>query len=211
MRPTVAVIAKAPVAGRVKTRLCPPCTPAQAAALAEASLRDTLDAMAGLGAGVRRAILLDGVPGPWHDREAVVAQRGAGLDERLAAGFADLGGPLLIIGMDTPQLTTAVLAGALGALERHAAVLGPATDGGYWCIGLRDAAVAATVLPGVPMSVAHTLAAQRRRLSAAGVRWVEAAPLHDVDTAADAAHVAALAPASRFAGAWAAIDVERAA
>ena len=80
---TLAVIAKAPVAGRVKTRLCPPCTPQQAAALAEAALRDTLAAMAAVGetaAGrtVRRAIVLDGAPGAWHRDERIVAQRGDG-------------------------------------------------------------------------------------------------------------------------------------
>jgi glycosyltransferase A (GT-A) superfamily protein (DUF2064 family) len=47
VRPALVVIAKAPVAGRVKTRLTPPCTPAQAAELARAALRDTLDAAAG--------------------------------------------------------------------------------------------------------------------------------------------------------------------
>ena len=57
------VMAKAPVAGRVKTRLCPPCTPAEAAAIAEAALADTLDAVAACGAG-RRIVALDGEPGP---------------------------------------------------------------------------------------------------------------------------------------------------
>jgi rSAM/selenodomain-associated transferase 1 len=211
--PTVAVIAKTPVPGRVKTRLCPPCTPAQAAALAEAALRDTLSAMAAAGDCAERAIVLDGAPGPWAAGTRVVAQRGDGLDERLAAAFADLGRPLLIVGMDTPQVTEADLRAALTALTRHDAVLGPAADGGYWCIGLRDAADAARVLPGVPMSVAGTLAAQRRRLAAAGLRWAEVGELLDVDTIAEAAVVAALAPHTRFATAFAALDLagERAA
>ena len=65
---TLAVIAKAPVAGRVKTRLCPPCTPEEAAALAEAALRDTLAAMAAAApraAWRRRVVVLDGAPGAW--------------------------------------------------------------------------------------------------------------------------------------------------
>src|SRR3954453_21897046 len=93
---TLIVIAKAPVPGRVKTRLCPPCTPVQAAGLAEASLRDTLAAMDALDPAVGRAIVLDGAPGRWATGLTVVAQRGDGLDERLAAAFADLGGPLLV-------------------------------------------------------------------------------------------------------------------
>ena len=77
--------------GHVKTRLCPPCTPAQAAALAEAALRDTLAAAAGVADEL--AIVLDGSVGPWVPAGArVVAQRGDGLDERLANAFADLGG-----------------------------------------------------------------------------------------------------------------------
>ena len=62
--PHVLVMAKSPVPGRVKTRLCPPCTPAEAAALAEAALADTLEAVAACGAG-RRILALDGAPGPW--------------------------------------------------------------------------------------------------------------------------------------------------
>lgn len=202
---TLAVIAKAPVAGRVKTRLCPPCTPAQAAALAEAALRDTLAAMAAAaGPGVARAIVLDGVPGAWAGDEQVVAQRGGGLDERLANAFADLGGgPALIVGMDTPQLTGALLADALALLEDHDAVLGPAEDGGYWGIGLRRADP--RTLLGVPMSVDHTLTAQRARLADLGLRVADAPALVDVDTFADAAHVAALAPETAFARAFATV------
>jgi rSAM/selenodomain-associated transferase 1 len=207
---TLAVIAKAPVAGRVKTRLCPPCTPRQAAELAEAALRDTLAAMADAARladrAVARAIVLDGAPGTWVDGEQVVAQRGGGLDERLAAAFADLGGgPALIVGMDTPQLTGAVLARALTALDDHDAVLGPATDGGYWGIGLRRADARALV--GVPMSAEHTLAAQRVRLGKLGLTVADATTLVDVDTIEDAAVVAARAPGTAFARAFAGLAI----
>ena len=207
---TLAVIAKAPVAGRVKTRLCPPCTPRQAAELAEAALRDTLAAMADAARladrAVARAIVLDGAPGAWAGGEQVVAQRGGGLDERLAAAFADFGdGPALIVGMDTPQLTGALLAHALTALDDHDAVLGPATDGGYWGIGLRRADARALV--GVPMSVEHTLAAQRARLGELGLTVADAATLVDVDTIEDAALVAARAPGTAFARAFAGLAI----
>jgi rSAM/selenodomain-associated transferase 1 len=204
---TLAVIAKAPVAGRVKTRLCPPCTSQQAATLAEAALRDTLAAMAEVretasGHGVRRVIVLDGAPGPWHGDERIIAQRGNGLDERLAAAFDDLRGtPTLIVGMDTPQLTAALLRDALAALATHDAVLGPVADGGYWCIGLRRADPRA--LLGVPMSTGHTLAAQQDRLDALGLTVAKVGALVDVDTIDDAERVAALAPQTRFARAFA--------
>jgi rSAM/selenodomain-associated transferase 1 len=207
---TLAVIAKAPVAGRVKTRLCPPCTPNQAAELAEAALRDTLAAMADAARvtnrDVARVIVLDGAPGAWVDGEQVIAQRGGGLDERLAAAFANLGGgPALIVGMDTPQLTGAVLVHALAALDDHDAVLGPATDGGYWGIGLRRADARALV--GVPMSVDYTLAAQRARLAGLGLTVADAATLVDVDTIEDAAVVAARAPRTAFARAFAGLAI----
>src|SRR5205807_5507305 len=88
---TIIVLAKAPVPGRVKTRLCPPCDPAQAARLAEAALVDTLRAVAAP-RWDRRVLVLDGTPGPWlPGRFEVLPQRGDGLDERLAHAFTDVG------------------------------------------------------------------------------------------------------------------------
>lgn len=193
----LAVIAKAPVAGRSKTRLCPPCTPAQAAELAAAALADTLAAVAATPAD-RRVIVLDGAPGPWlPDGFEVIAQRGDGLAERLAAAFADIGTSALVVGMDTPQLTPRMLAHALRALAGSESVLGPAPDGGYWAIGLRRPDDA--VFAGVPMSDDRTCAAQRERLRALGLTLHELPALRDVDDIADARAVAAYAPQTRFA------------
>ena len=111
----LAVICKSPVPGRVKTRLTPPCTPAEAAALAEAALRDTFAAVRATHA-VRRIAVLDGAPGPWLGPGIEVVPQGpGGLDARLAAGFAAVGGPLFLVGMDTPQLTPALLTAGLRA------------------------------------------------------------------------------------------------
>lgn len=195
---TLAVIAKAPVAGRSKTRLCPPLTPAQAADVAAAALGDTLDAVRATPAS-RRVLVLEGeAPRALISGIEVIAQRGAGLDERLANAFTDLDAPTLIIGMDTPQVTPELLTHGLRLLAREPAVLGPASDGGYWAIGLR--APDPRALRGVPMSTAHTLDAQRRRLRDLGLACAELPELRDVDTFADAELVASLAPASRFAG-----------
>jgi rSAM/selenodomain-associated transferase 1 len=191
------VIAKAPRAGRVKTRLCPPCTPEQAAVLAEAALRDTLAAVAAAPAD-RYVLALDGPAGDWvPDGFELCAQRGDGLGERLAAAFADVGGPALLVGMDTPQLTPPVLGTGLAALGRADAVLGRSTDGGYWAIGLRRPD--ARVFAGVPMSSACTGAIQLARLRALGLHVRELGALTDVDTIADARAVAATAPRTRFA------------
>jgi rSAM/selenodomain-associated transferase 1 len=195
----LAVIAKAPRPGAVKTRLCPPCSASQAAALAEAALRDTLCAVVRTPAS-RHIVILDGEPGDWlPDDVDIVPQRGVGLGRRLAAAFADVGEPLLIIGMDTPQVDPATLAAGLAALDRHDAVLGPALDGGYWAIGLRTPESRA--LDGVPMSAPVTCTAQRQRLRSLGLSVAELPLLRDVDDIADVGPVAALAPGSRFAAA----------
>lgn len=206
MNAALIVIAKAPVPGRVKTRLCPPCTPQQAAALAEAALADTLAAVAATPVA-RRVCVLDGEPGPWlPDGIEMVAQRGDGLGERLAAAFDDVGGAAVLIGMDTPQVTPAQLGSSLAALRAPGAdaVLGLAPDGGYWAIGLR--APDPAVFDGVPMSTARTGAAQRARLLEAGRRVRLLPELRDVDTIADARIVAAAAPRGRFAAALREVD-----
>jgi len=193
------VMAKAPVAGRCKTRLCPPLDLAQAAALAEAALADTLQAVAWTPA-LRRVLVLDGVPGSWLPAGfELIAQRGTGLAERLRNAVRDVGGALLVVGMDTPQLTRALLAGALERLAEPAtdAVLGPAADGGYWAIGLANADPA--VFDGVAMSTDATGAAQRARLEDLRLRTATLETLRDVDTFEDATAVAALAPWTHFA------------
>lgn len=181
----------------MKTRLCPPLSPEQAARLAEAALADTLDAVARAPAP-RRVLVLDGAPGPWLPPGfEVIAQRGDGLAARLANATRDVGEPLVFLGMDTPQLTRALLCGALERLRGAGAILGPTTDGGYWTIGLADPDPRA--FDGVPMSTAGTAAAQRARLAELGMEVAELSPLRDVDSWEDAVAVAALAPWTRFA------------
>jgi glycosyltransferase A (GT-A) superfamily protein (DUF2064 family) len=197
------VIAKEPLPGLVKTRLTPPFTPAEAAQLAEAALRDTLRTVLSLPAR-RRVLVLDGRPGPWLPAGVdVVAQSSGGLDERLAAAFAGCTGPALLIGMDTPQISAAQLAPAFSpdAWKDCDAWFGPADDGGFWALGL--AAPDPDLVRGVPMSVPQTGAVQRRRLVDAGLTVRDLPRLRDVDTAADAAHVAAAAPRGEFAAALA--------
>ena len=201
MSATLIVIAKAPVAGRVKTRLTPPLRPDQAAALACAALEDTLAAVADATLADRRVLALDGEPGDWLPAGfELVAQRGDGLAERLAAAFEDVSGPALLVGMDTPQVTPELLDTGLASLADGAdAVLGAAPDGGYWAIGLERPD--ARVFAGVPMSQRHTGAVQRRRLNALGLVTHYLPPLRDVDTFVDARAVAAAAPGGRFAAA----------
>src|SRR5262249_22008943 len=164
------VLAKARVPGRVKTRCCPPCTPEQAAVLAEAALADTLATVAATPVD-RRLLVLDGEAGPWLPAGIDVgAQAGGGLDERLTAAFAGAGRPALLIGRETPQVTVDLLQAAAASLlaDGTDAVLGPADDGGFWAVGLRRQDPA--VFLGVPMSRPDTAALQHARLIARGHR-----------------------------------------
>ncbi len=199
------VLAKAPRAGFVKTRLCPPLAPAQAAELAEAALLDTLAVVAATPVA-HRVLVLDGEPGAWIPPGIdVLPQRSGGLAARLADAFADVSSPALLIGMDTPQVTPELLRAGLDRLEEpeNDAVLGHTEDGGYWAIGLRRAD--RHVFAGVPMSSDCTGAAQLARLRELGLRVGHLPQLRDVDRYEDAVMVAREAPATRFAAAVAAV------
>jgi glycosyltransferase A (GT-A) superfamily protein (DUF2064 family) len=193
------VLAKAPVPGRVKTRLCPPCTPMQAAAVAAAALRDTFDTV-GAAPAVGRTLVGSGEldpPAGW----AVVPQRGDGLGGRLANAFSDTartGVPSLLVGMDTPQVTVDLLAQVVDGLRVADAVLGPAEDGGWWTLALHDPRNA-DVLRDVPMSTQDTGALTVEALRHRGLVVGFAPSLRDVDTAADARAVADLYPGGHFA------------
>ncbi|WP_327267799.1 DUF2064 domain-containing protein [Streptomyces sp. NBC_01218] len=191
---TLLVIAKEPRPGRVKTRLTPPFTPEEAAQLAEAALADTLLAVATAPAS-RRILVLDGAPGPWLPPGFdVVPQCPGGLDERLAHAFAQSAGPALLVGMDTPQVTPDLLGVDFAGCDAY---FGAAEDGGFWALGLSRPEP--SLLRGVPMSTPLTGAVQRRRLVEAGLLVRDLPPLRDVDSAADAHAVAALAPDGGFA------------
>jgi len=199
----VVVIAKAPVPGRVKTRLTPPFTPEEAASLAEAALADTLAAV-GRTDVARRVLALDGAPGPWLPAGFdVIEQRGGGLDERIANALLDARArvplPAVLIGMDTPQVTPGLLTDAAAPLVSAAAdaTFGFAEDGGFWLLGLRE--VDPALLLGVPMSRPDTGSHQLLRLERAGLKIELVPELTDVDTAEEAERIAAQIPESGFA------------
>lgn len=198
---TVAVIAKECVPGRVKTRLSPPLSPENAAALAQASLSRTLATVRLL--PVRHRILvMDGTPSPAEAAGyTVVPQVTGGLDERLAAICDATTGPLLIIGMDTPQFAADHVAALLRDWSTPQATrdawLGPATDGGFWALALRrpDGAL----IRGVPMSTDTTGTEQHARLTAAGLTVGTLPELRDMDYFSDALQIAAEIPGTDFA------------
>ena len=198
----VLVLAKEPVAGRVKTRLTPALSGDQAAHVARAALEDTLDEVRRTDV-VERLLVVDGIvdaPG-----FLVLPQVTGPLDVRLAAAFDDAWAhrplPMLLVGMDTPQLTAGLLTHALTQLLLPGtdAVLGLAEDGGWWGLGLRSPRP--DLIRGIETSRADTGRRQRQALLAAGLTLRDLPVLRDVDTVTDLEVVAALAPHGRFAGA----------
>ena len=216
----VIVVAKAPVAGHVKTRLCPPLDPGQAAALAAAALLDTVDAVEeccrqspsapvlALTGDLRSAVQGDEIAwrlqrqaaggAPWQ----IVRQRGRAFGDRLHHAHLDggAGRTTLQIGMDTPQVDGGLLIGTVRALWQPGidAVLGPTVDGGWWALGLRSH-VSSAFLSGVPMSTPDTGSLTLDALRRPGFRVAILPTLTDVDTMSDALLVAETVPHSRFA------------
>jgi glycosyltransferase A (GT-A) superfamily protein (DUF2064 family) len=197
---TIVVIAKETVAGKVKTRLHPPFSLEQAAQLAAASVADTLAAVSELDA-TERILYFDGTLLPeGSDGYRIIPQASGSLDERIAALFDLVRGPTLLVGMDTPQLSRDHLAPVFESWPTDIdAWFGPATDGGFWALGLREPN--GDLVRGVPMSRDDTGLRQLDRLAEAGLRVGLLPQLTDVDTVDSAAEVAAAAPHGRFAGA----------
>jgi len=182
----LAVIAKAPVAGRVKTRLAPAVGPHGAARLATAMLADTLDAVRAAdaapwlcftppGARVRLAALTPGF--------RLLAQRGADLGARLAACLEDLlaagAGRVAIVGADTPHVPPATYRLAFALLEQADVVLGPALDGGYYLVAA--SAPTPELFTGVPMGTPEVLQVTLARARRSGLTVGLLPPLRDLD------------------------------
>lgn len=197
-RHALVVMAKQPLPGRAKTRLSPPLSPEEAAALAECLLRDTLDLMAAV-PEVSRVIAYHPpeaggyfaaiAPAGFRCLAQVGADLGARLDHALASCLAEGHGCAAAIGADSPSLPPGVVAEAFAALEGGADVaLGPAEDGGYYLVGLRRPCPALfRVAMSTPTVLAETLAIARRE----GLAVALLPPWFDVDAAADLARLGA--------------------
>jgi rSAM/selenodomain-associated transferase 1 len=189
----LAVMAKAPRPGSVKTRLQPPLSPEQAAALNVCFLRDTTDNLAAIAAAaglisytpVGEEHLFDGL---LPETFALIAQRdgdfGARLlgaaEDILACGFASV----CLIDSDSPTVPRAAYHQAVAALAREGdrIVIGPTQDGGYYLIGLKQAHAA--VFEGIAWSTAAVFEQTLARAHAAGLEIVELPLWYDVDDSA---------------------------
>ena len=205
------VVAKAPVAGRVKTRLGRDIGMERAARLAAASLLDTLTVCASAYGVERCHLALHGVLAQAERADELLdattgwvlhPQRGDDFAARLVSAHHDAattsGAPVVQVGMDTPHLDATTLTRA-GSRLRHRddAVLGPAADGGWWLLGVGSPHLV-DGLGEVPMSTARTGHLTREALVLAGARVSDVETLRDVDEVEDAESVASTAPHSRF-------------
>ena len=193
----VVILAKEPKPGLVKTRLQTRFSADEAAQLAAAAVRDT-QRVVRASRVPRRILCWDGDPADFTDGFEVVAQRTGTLNDRLAGAFADIdrhrSARVLLIGMDTPQISSALLD---ADWEDCDAVLGLSEDGGFWAIGLRTSD-AAGVFAGIEMSTTRTGSAQLARLLSLGRSVKLLPPLRDIDEPADAAYVADRFPGLEF-------------
>jgi rSAM/selenodomain-associated transferase 1 len=205
-RVALVVMAKVPAAGEVKTRLCPPLAPAEAASLARCFLLDRLDQLGEVSDGdalvaftpqEREAEMRDLLPAGVR----LVPQEGADLGARLdrvltdllVAGYAGA----IAVDADSPTLPTAYLRRACGVLRDAAdVVVGPCEDGGYYLIGLR--APAPALFRDMPWSTAMVTEETLARASRLGLRLALLPSWFDVDRGEDLVRLRAPAPPEAF-------------
>ena len=192
----LAVMSKAPRPGKVKTRLSPPLTPEEAAALNICFLRDTTANIAAVAAGGKAAGLVCYTPvgdevafdGLLPEGFALIAQRGDGFGERLHLAATDIlacgYGAVCLIDSDSPTLPQGALEAAVETLRQPGdrVVLGGSDDGGYYLIGLKQAHAAP--FERITWSTATVHAETVERTREAGLELVELPVWYDVDDAA---------------------------
>jgi rSAM/selenodomain-associated transferase 1 len=189
---TLVVFARFPKAGKVKTRLAADLGIEGAAELYEAFLLDTLDRTAGITkhrliaytpADEAAAVYFEGLRRP---DDGLCPQPEGDLGRRLefaAARAFELGGPVILMGTDSPTLPIALLSDATRRLEEFEVVLSPAADGGYVLLGLR--AMCPEVFEGIPWSTSGVAAATMEAARRASRKACLLREWYDVDTLAD--------------------------
>jgi len=192
----IAVFAKAPVAGEVKTRLAALLGPDAAAGLHAGLVRHALSTAVQSRVGAVELWCAPDANHPFFERCArdfgatLAPQEGADLGERMGKAFAQTlaaGSALIIIGSDCPALRTSHLRAAAAALHSHDAVIAPAEDGGYVLVGLSRKVPA--LFEGIEWGASAVMGETRRKLAASDIAWKELATLWDVDRPEDYARL----------------------
>ena len=186
----LAVFARRPEPGRVKTRLSPALPPQLALDLYRGLMTDALETAAATEAD-ERVLYWDGPPTesgqPIPPGFRVAEQTGGDLGTRLERAFEDLlrtpDDRAVVMGADCPELTASAVDSAFASLDATDLVLGPTRDGGYYLVGLRRLGLG--ILRGISWSTAAVLQQTLDRARAAGLGWSLLETLDDVDTPGD--------------------------
>jgi len=192
------IFAKAPIPGQVKTRLCPPLTPDEAATLHGSFVLDILErtkmAVSKLKLPLDRYLAC--APSATHVFFKIMEERqgvklmdqvgddlGARMNQAFKTLFAQGYRQVLLIGTDVPTLPLDHFRQALASLENHDLVLGPALDGGYYLIGLKR--MAPELFADIPWSTDQVLRLTREKAVTLGLTTALLESWHDVDSLAD--------------------------
>jgi rSAM/selenodomain-associated transferase 1 len=199
MKAALGIFAKEPVAGRVKTRLSPPLSPAEAAGFYRSCLEETVAAMRG--AGFDPVLFYDGDTG--YFRRAFPGIRllpqgegdlGARMERALRTLLAGGCEAAALIGSDTPDLPIGMVEAAFAALREAEVVIAPAADGGYVLVGERRHVP--ELLRNIPWSTDGVLAATRQRAADLAIDYREVGDWEDVDDLPSLRRLLARSPAS---------------
>ncbi len=193
MSGTLILFARFPEPGRTKTRLIVSLGPDGAADLHRALVEHTLvkARQAARNLALNLEIHHTGNLDPmrvWLGADLCFRPQAEGdLGARMSAALDKAAAPMVLIGSDCPDLTVDTLVTAFDVLKGKDVVLGPAVDGGYYLIGMRQPQP--VLFRRIPWGSGHVLARTRDRLEKAGLTWEEIATLADIDRPADLARV----------------------
>jgi len=187
------IFAKAPIPGEVKTRLCPPLDPDEAASLHGTLVLDAVERAKGL-AGA--SLYVAGAPDLAHPFFKVLEgrygakllpQRGPDLGARMKWAMQDAfeqgAQDVILTGTDLPTLPRANLVEALTLIKKHDVVLGPTADGGYYLIGLRK--MVSALFDGIAWGTASVFADTKKKIEDAGLSLGLLPECRDLDTLQD--------------------------
>jgi rSAM/selenodomain-associated transferase 1 len=189
----IIIFAKAPVAGQVKTRLCPPLTPDEAASLHGSLVLDILERCQSL-KGFDR--ILAGTPSIHHPfframearfKLPVWDQTGHDLGARMAGAFQKAFEmpyrSVMVIGTDIPGIDQSLLISAEKSLQDHEVVMGPTVDGGYYLLGMRSPSPG--LFDNMPWSTDRIFTLTKQKVQAMGLSLALLPELRDLDTVED--------------------------
>jgi len=190
------VFGKAPIPGQVKTRLCPPLTPDEAATLQGSLVLDVVERARAAAKSGRYDCVFACAPSRDHvffkvleDRQGLrlLDQIGDDLGARMHRTFQELFErgyqQVVMVGTDVPTLPGSTFGAAFRALQDHDLVLGPALDGGYYLIGLNRPAP--DLFAGIPWSTDQVAALTRKKAEGLGLKTALLSPYRDLDRLED--------------------------